>query len=338
MKKQPLEVSLLEDTTFPILYGGKVVGSGNVPHGDALQIVSIDDQAKQVTLSCAAYGGSTVTVPIAATDLLQRADALKEEIQEKEPKVPLASAQPPAATTPAAPATPEKTPQAFAPNAGASAATPSPQLPAAPEHSDQVQIHETLTNGFRHPGIGLTKAMLENVRAQIIAQREPWKSGSAQLQASGHSSLNYTMQGPFETVTRNPDLNRWTWESDMDSVYDLALMWYFTGNSAYAQKSHDILLAWATTQTSMGGQESGLDLGDFAYRYAGGAEILRSTWSGWTNADTTAVKNYFENVLWPGTSAGTSVPGEANKGLLNLGAGMAIAVFCDDTDKFNHVI
>lgn len=105
------------------------------------------------------------------------------------------------------------------------------------------------------------------------------------------------MQGPFETVTRNADLNRWTWQSDMQAVYNLALMWYFTGNNAYAQKSHDILLAWATTQTSMGGQESGLMLGDFAYCYAGGADILRGTWPGWTAADTATVQNYFLNVL-----------------------------------------
>jgi len=190
--------------------------------------------------------------------------------------------------------------------------------------------------GYTHPGIPFTSNDLATIKANL--NQEPWKSGYAILAADGHSQLAYTMQGPFATVTRNPDLNRWTWESDMEAVYDLALMWYFTGNDNYAKKAHDILLAWATTQTSMGGQESGLDLGDFAYRYAGGADILRGTWSGWTAADTTTVQNYFENVLWPGTSAGTHVAGEASKGLLNLEAGIAIAAFCDDTAKFNYVI
>ena len=104
------------------------------------------------------------------------------------------------------------------------------------------------------------------------------------------------------------------------------------------RKAHDILIAWATTQTSFGGQESGLALGDLAQAYAGGADILRGTWPGWTAADTATVKNYFENVLWPATSAGGNTPGPFNKGLLNLEAGIAIAAFCDDTAKFNHVI
>ena len=46
-------------------------------------------------------------------------------------------------------------------------------------------------------------------------------------------------------------------------------------DTAYAQKAHDILLAWANTQTSFAGGESMLDLGDYAYRFVGGAEILR---------------------------------------------------------------
>ncbi|HEY8903079.1 MAG TPA: RICIN domain-containing protein, partial [Chthoniobacterales bacterium] len=168
--------------------------------------------------------------------------------------------------------------------------------------------------------------------------QHPWKEGYAILAADSHSQLTYTMQGPFATVTRNPDLNRGQWDGDMIAVWNLARMWYFTGNTAYAQKAHDILIAWATTQTSFGGQEAGLELGDYAFRYAGGADILRATWSGWTSADTTTVQNYFLNVFWPACSASGNVPGEANKGLLNMEAGMAIAAFCDDTTKFNHVI
>jgi len=146
------------------------------------------------------------------------------------------------------------------------------------------------------------------------------------------------MQGPFGTVTRNPNLNLSQWENDMTAVWDLARMWYFTSNSAYAQKAHDMLIAWSNTQTNFGGQESGLDLGDYAHCYAGGADILRGTWPGWTAADTATVSNFFMNVYWPATSAGGNVPGEFNKGLLNMEAGIAVAVFCDDTNKFNQVV
>ena len=48
-----------------------------------------------------------------------------------------------------------------------------------------------------------------------------------------------------------------------------------------------------------------LDLGDYAYTFVGGADILRGTWPGWTEADTTTVKAYFGNVLLPATNRAT---------------------------------
>jgi hypothetical protein len=194
-----------------------------------------------------------------------------------------------------------------------------------------------VARAYTHPGIPFTLDDLNALKANL--SQEPWKSGYAALAADSHSSLGYGMQGPFANVSRNPNVNLTQWRNDMIAVYNLARMWYFTGNTAYAQKSHDILLAWANTQTSFTGQESGLDLGDYAFRFAGGASILRGTWSGWTSADTTAVQNLFANVYWPATSCATTASlGPANKGTLSLVAGMAIAVFCDDTTKFNHVI
>jgi regulation of enolase protein 1 (concanavalin A-like superfamily) len=190
---------------------------------------------------------------------------------------------------------------------------------------------------YTHPCIPLTSADLSTLKANL--NLEPWKSGYAALAADGHSSLSYTMQGPFATVGRNPDVNLSQWRNDMIAVYNLARMWYFTGNAAYAQKSRDILIAWANTQTSFTGNESGLDLGDYAFRYAGGASILRGTWSGWTSTDTTKVQSYFNNVFWPASGASsTDTIGPANKGSLYLTAGIAIAAFGDDTTKFNECI
>ena len=191
-------------------------------------------------------------------------------------------------------------------------------------------------HAYTHPCISFTADDLATIKANL--NQQPWKRGYELLSADWHSQLTYTMQGPFATVTRNPDLNRWEWVNDMIAVYNLARMWYFTGNTAYAQKAHDILIAWANTQTSWGGQESGLELGDYAFRYAGGADILRGTWPGWTAADTTTVKSYFLNVLWPAQAGTGNTPGTFSKAMLNLQAGMAIALFLDDTAKVNHII
>ena len=192
-------------------------------------------------------------------------------------------------------------------------------------------------HAYTHPSIPTTLQELDTIKANL--DKEPWKSGYAQLAGNGRSKANYVMNGPFANVSRAGayDANLGAWQNDMTAVYNLARMWYFTGNEAYAQKARDVLIAWATTNTSFSGNEAGLALGDFAVCFGGGASILRGTWPGWTAADTATVKNYFSNVLWP-ASAGWNVQGPANKGAIYMEAGIAIAVFCDDTVKFNQIV
>ena len=189
---------------------------------------------------------------------------------------------------------------------------------------------------YDHPCIPTTLAELDTIKASL--DQEPWKSGFANLSNASTSQLSWPPEGPCETVSRTPDVNLNYWKHDMVAVYNLACMWYLTGNEAYAQKGHDIILSWANTQENFGGHETPLSLGDFAVAYAGGADILRGTWPGWTEADTATVKKYFEKVTWPTTIAGYNTIGPANKGMLTVEAGIAVAAFLDDTEKFNHCI
>ena len=192
---------------------------------------------------------------------------------------------------------------------------------------------------FVHPGIPLTVADLDNVKSNL--NNAPWSSGYAALSGDYRSQLSYAMQGPFGYVNRNYYGNydhENQWKNDMQAIFNLSRMWYFTGNTNYAQKAHDILLAWANTMTNFNGIESGLDLGDYAYRYGGGADILRGTWPGWAAADTLTVSNFFANVYWPATGSAGNTVGPSNKGALQMAGGLAVAVFNDDTNKFNHIL
>ena len=191
---------------------------------------------------------------------------------------------------------------------------------------------------YTHPCIPNTAEELSTIKANL--DKEPWKSGYAQLAAYSTSQLTWQMAGPFANVSRAGayDGNLVPWQNSMNAVYNLARMWYFTGNEDYAIKAREILIAWATTHTSFSGNEAGLALGDHALSFGGGASILRGTWPGWTAADTTTVQNYFANVLWP-ASAGWNIQGPANKGAIYMKAGIAVALFCDnDASKFNHIM
>ncbi|MFC0518085.1 cellulose binding domain-containing protein [Mucilaginibacter angelicae] len=188
---------------------------------------------------------------------------------------------------------------------------------------------------FVHPGVAFNRADLDQLKANIT--REPWLSGYNALKNDSHSQLGYGQKGPFATVTRAPNLNNSAWIDDMQAVHNLAWMWWFTGDSTYARKATNLLDAWAVTNTTWGGGESMLDIGDYAQYWGVGAEILRSTFPGWTATNTQHVKNYFANVLFP-TSWVPSPLRDANKGALQLKIALAASVFCDDATRFNQAV
>lgn len=188
---------------------------------------------------------------------------------------------------------------------------------------------------FVHPGIPFTTYDLQQLKANIT--KDPWLTAYKSFAADYHSQLSYVPQGPYATVSRAPNLNNGAWAADMVAVHHLAFMWWFTGDTAYAKKATNLLDAWAVTNTTWGGNESMLDIGDYAQYWATGAELLRYTYPGWTQANTDHVKNYFANVLFP-TSFVPYQLRDANKGALQLKIALAASVFCDDATRFNQAI
>lgn len=196
-------------------------------------------------------------------------------------------------------------------------------------------IHTASAQQFVHPGIPFTRSDLDLLKQNIT--REPWLTAYNSFKGDARSQLSYGMQGPFSTVSRAPDINRNQWISDMTAVHHLAFMWIFTGDTAYARKATDILNAWALTQTTWTGDESFLDLGDQAEMFVTGADILKSTYPGWTAANTTNVNRYFSTVIWPQLDVPNPVRG-LNQGAIQLKAAISVAAFLDDTTKWRQAI
>ena len=186
-----------------------------------------------------------------------------------------------------------------------------------------------------HPGIPFTRYDLDQLKVNIT--KEPWLSAYNSFKGDSHSQLSYGMKGPFATVTRAPNLNNTAWIEDMTAIHHLTFMWWFTGDSSYARKATNMLDAWAVTNNVWGGGESMLDIGDYVQYWATAADILKSTFPGWTDSNTVHVKNYFANVLYP-TSWVPYQLRDANKGALQLKIALAAAAFCDDRVRFNQAI
>ncbi|WP_372797813.1 carbohydrate-binding protein, partial [Pontiella sp.] len=192
-----------------------------------------------------------------------------------------------------------------------------------------------------HPGIPLTIEDLDALKANLNV--EPWKTGYEALASDGYSSTNFVMNGPYTNVIHSkpgvPDTNGNQWAADMRAMHNLARMWYFTDNNDYAQRSYEILMAYVETQTSFADGETYLEMGYNAWRVFEGADILRGTWPGWTDADTEACKTHFEEVWW--NSGHIPTPGplrSANQGAANLAAAVGVAIFNDDEVKFNQCL
>ena len=188
---------------------------------------------------------------------------------------------------------------------------------------------------FVHPGIPFTLADLNQLKANIT--QEPWLSAYNIFKNDSRSKLSYTPGAPQATVSRAPNLNNEQWKSDMLAVHNLAFMWWFTGDSLYARKATNILDGWAVTNTTWGGNESMLDIGDYAHYWGTGAEILRYTFPGWTAANTQHVENYFSQVLFP-TSWVPNPLRDQNKGAIQLKIALAASIFCNDVTRFDQAI
>ena len=195
---------------------------------------------------------------------------------------------------------------------------------------------------FKHPGAGFSLANIEYLRAQ--SAQDPWKTQIDSLKAATGLSSTSAMSGPFADVSRTPDVNLGAYKNDMQLAYNLALKWLVSGDETCARRATEVMQAWATTHVSWSGAEPYLTASDYVNRSIAACEILRGTYSGWTEAHTTACQTYFSTVYWGmfgigiGNMGAGSLLRSANQGADQLNAAMAIAVFCDDAVRFKQAV
>lgn len=202
---------------------------------------------------------------------------------------------------------------------------------------------------YTHPGMLHTAADFTRMQTKVNAQAEPWLSGWNKLLANSHSSSSYTMQGPVAIVYRGNDgthgENYGKLYNDIAAAYQNALRWKIAGTTANADKAVQILNAWSSTLTGIGGtSDKFLAAGIYGYQFANVAEIMRS-YSGWSASSQTAFKNMMLNVFYPmnhdflvNHNGACVTHYWANWDGCNMASVLAIGILCDDTAKFNEAI
>lgn len=186
-------------------------------------------------------------------------------------------------------------------------------LAADPEvgTGNQVEIVESTSgNGFTHPGVGLTKSILENMREQVQAKKEPWYSYYVAMTASANASKTVTSSNASSTDPTKPGTTAFNSQgfnskfiADGLKAYTQTVMYYITGDETYRANAMRIIRIWSQMDPSkyVYFTDSHIHTGIPLNRMVTAAEILRYTSSQttdlqWTAKDTTDFTN---NLITP---------------------------------------
>jgi hypothetical protein len=241
------------------------------------------------------------------------------------------------AATPTPVPTPTPTPTPAATPTPAPTATPTPR----PTPTPTPRPTPTPVGGFRHPGIINTRESLDFVKAKIAAGAQPWKAAYDELLANPLAALSRNPV-PYDVVQcgaySNPNIGCSQEHSDAAAAYANALLWYYTGDTARAQKAIQIMDAWSPVIKDHTDHNARLQTGWAGSNWTKAAEIIRHTGAGWSSTGISNFRNMLLNVYYPVLAPGAPGGVNGNWELTMIDAIAGIGVFCDDKPKFDKAI
>ncbi len=165
------------------------------------------------------------------------------------------------------------------------------------------------------------------MKMQIKANNPPWAGKFASLKNIATASKNTT--APVGEAGKD----------DARKALANALVWYYTDDTAYADKAINILNVWAKSPTvSFGSDPNGQNLlvaGWIGSLMGPAAEIMRG-YMGWMPDDMAATQAMFKKSFYPSLNKASTWNG--NVDLTQIDAMLAIAVFNEDKALFDAAI
>ncbi|MGN0834008.1 MAG: hypothetical protein ACI4RD_10240 [Kiritimatiellia bacterium] len=200
-----------------------------------------------------------------------------------------------------------------------------------------------LAGRFLHPGIGLNREQLDQLRTNVKRGVEPWKTLYADLTSHNHRFSQqpriFARRNEGITTIDSPDFdNRCAWDSQ--TAYIQGIMYEITGEAGYRERALDYV-RWFYTHIKDGHRHWD---SQFRWPHAEGwylraAELLRYTGPktgplAWTQADTDGVNRFIEigKDFWWGR--GTFL----NQLQFTLGGPLARAIWHDDWDLYCEMV
>lgn len=190
----------------------------------------------------------------------------------------------------------------------------------------------SIPSDFVHPGGLNSRAELEFVKGRIEAEAQPWKAEFDSLKESGYATRE--AHGLKHINSQNNDAR--ISQDDATAAYGQALLWYFSDDDVYAQRSISILNSWAGLQGfTAGSDQDRLQAGWIGALFAAAAEIMREH-PDWKAAEVESFQAMFKRAFYPQLITASTWNG--NVDLSQIDALMAISVFNDDPAIFKMAV
>ena len=213
-------------------------------------------------------------------------------------------------------------------------------------------ITQTATTKFIHPGITHKSSDLDRIKYMVESEIDPWFSSYQEMVSDSKSSYNYTVQGDasFTELGRDSGVNYNAWNSDIRAAYYNAMRWYVEADARHAEKAIEIFNAWSNLNSVTSGGTDSLS-GGIGYIMIEAAELIKSTYSGWSDAD---IKAFSDMLVYPGYST-TAAPTNGtttfywmsyqgddvrhgNQGLSGWRTVMAMGIFLDNDIMYDRAL
>ncbi len=212
---------------------------------------------------------------------------------------------------------------------------------------------------YNHPSAMYSDVDFDRVKAMLDDGTAPQsvKDEFQNLKNNTYAMHTYTpnpqtliVRGDATGITNDGKENYAPAMRDASAAYQKALLWKLTGDSQYAEKSIQILNAWAATCTGITSNDANqmLAAGCQGYTFANAAEIMQ-TYEGWASADVAIFKEWIVRVFasknkqfldyhWYFGSTDCIFHYWSNWDLVNMCSYLAIGILTENDEMVNRIV
>ena len=205
-------------------------------------------------------------------------------------------------------------------------------------------------SGFSHPGVGLTKDMLDTVQTMVNSGEDPWITYYNDMLESSYASKSITinLSDPVNTSYNSQGTNS-KFIKDALAAYTQAILYYVTGDNAYRKNCMNIIRSYEQLSPDKYAYftDACIHTGIPMNRFCMALEIMRySTYQvtegyteeelKWTDEDTDSIIN---NLLQPSVNTFMSSNDEfMNQHLYTTIGAMSAYLFMDDVEGYEKTV